>query len=327
MEISYKKGQRVTRKPLIKKTGALWIGMEQTPVVFDGRMIFIESVMEFEYREPEKQFYIRARDHKNNKIYPEFAHGYPFASAYTENDVVYVFCTSLRANRPITMYQGDNPIEWYDPRGGCSVMMFWSSDLSNWQSKEILNVSGWRMWNTSVCKGSDGYVMAIEVGGEGTEEFAGKGFTSFFSKSDNLFDWQMMGNDCCYTRDRYNACPALRYFDGWYYMICLEALPVLRYAPYIYRSRDFIDWEVSVHNPVMMYGDDDRVAHPLSNFSEEEKDLLETGININNSDLDLCEFEGRTYIYYANGDQMTYSFLCEAVYDGPLEEFLKGFFE
>ena len=29
---------------------------------------------------------------------------------------------------------------------------------------------------------------------------------------------------------------------------------------------------------------------------------------------------------YANGDQMTYSFLCEAVCDLPLEDFLEAFF-
>ena len=110
-------------------------------------------------------------------------------------------------------------------------------------------------------------------------------------------------------------------------VICLEALPCVRYAPYIYRTRDFREWDVSDLNPVMMFGDDDRYAHKLSNFSPKEMELLETGLNINNSDVDLCEFEGKTYIYYANGDQMLYSFLEEAVYDGGLDEFLKGFFE
>lgn len=326
MEISYRKGERVKRKPVIRKTGALHMGMEQTPIVFDGRMIFIESVSEFESSDKDRHFYIRARDYKNDITYPGFAHGYPFASAYTENGVVYVFCTSLRDGKPMTMYQSDDSAEWHDPRGGSSVMMFWSSDLTNWQRKEILRVPGWRMWNTSVCKGEYEYIMAIEVGGEGTEEIAGHGFTSFFARSKDIMNWEMMGNDCCYTRERYNACPALRYFEGWYYMICLEALPVTRYAPYIYRTRDFRDWTVSVHNPIMMFGDDDRVPHPMSKLTEKEKDILETGVNINNSDVDLCEFEGKTYIYYANGDQMMYSFLCEAVYDGTLGEFLKGFF-
>ena len=320
MELSYKKGQRITRKPVIRKTGALFLGMEQTPIVFDGKMIFIESVSDFSQPTASGQFFIRAREYLSGKTYPAFAHGYPFASAYTENGVVYVFCTALRDDKPLTMYQGDDPSRWYDPRGGSSVMMFRSSDLVHWQGEEILRVPGRRMWNTSVCKGAEGYVMAIEVSGEGA------GFTSFFAQSSDLTNWRMMSDDCCYTRARYNACPALRCADGWTYMICLEALPVARYAPYIYRTRDFVDWEVGVHNPVMMFGDDDRAPHPLSRFTQDELDLLETGININCSDVDLCEFEGKTYIFYANGDQMTYSFLCEAIYDGPLNEFLKGFF-
>jgi len=327
MEINYRKGQRVARKPILRKTGALFPGMEQTPLVFGGRMIWIESVSDFTQRDVKKQFCIRARDYRSGRVYPAFGHGFPFASAYTENGVVYVFCTSLRDDRPLTMYQGDDPSRWHDPRGGSSVMMFWSSDLTNWQSKEILRVPGWRMWNTSVCRGAQGYAMAIEVGGEGMKEIAGQGFTSFFARSENMMHWEMMDDGCCYTRGRYNACPALRYTDGWYYMICTEALPVVRYAPYIYRTQNFRDWEVSVHNPVMLFGDEDRTPHPLSSFTEEEKYLLETGVNINNSDVDLCEFGGKTYIYYGNGDQMTYSFVCEAVYDGPLDAFLKGFFE
>ena len=59
----------------------------------------------------------------------------------------------------------------------------------------------------------------------------------------------------------------------------------------------------------------------------EELDVLENGLNINNSDVDLFEFEGKTHIFYASGDQMTYSFLCEAVYDGPPEAFLEAFFK
>ena len=331
MEKNYKKGERIKRKPVIKKTGALWIGMEQTPIVFDGRIVFIESVEDPEYTDTDRHFYIRARDYESGKIYPGFAHGHPFASAYTENGVVYAFCTSLRDKNPLTMYKSDDSSNWHDPRGGSLVMMYKSSDLINWQGAEIINLPGWRMWNTSVCKGENGYIMAIEVGGgdmdESVNKLVGNGFTEFFAHSKDLMNWQMMDYDLCYTRERYNACSALRYFDGWYYMICLEALPVLRYASYIYRTRDFVDWEVSVYNPVMMFGDDDRVVHPKSKLTEQEKDLLESGININSSDIDLCEFEGKTYIFYANGDQMTYCFLCEAVYDGKMEELLKGFFE
>ena len=60
-------------------------------------------------------------------------------------------------------------------------------------------------------------------------------------------------------------------------------------------------------------------------LTQPELELPENGLNINCSDLDLCELEGKTRVWYANGDQMTYSFLCEAEYDGPLNEFLAAF--
>jgi hypothetical protein len=77
----------------------------------------------------------------------------------------------------------------------------------------------------------------------------------------------------------------------------------------------------------MMYGDDDRKIKEGCTLTEEETQLLMTGLNINNSDIDLFEWEGKTIIYYANGDQMSYSFLCQAEYDGPLGEFLQAFFK
>jgi hypothetical protein len=51
-----------------------------------------------------------------------------------------------------------------------------------------------------------------------------------------------------------------------------------------------------------------------------------TESNRNNSDVDFCEFRGRTIIYYSWGDQQGTEFLAEAVYDGSLASFLKGFF-
>ena len=158
-------------------------------------------------------------------------------------------------------------------------------------------------------------------------EHIGVSFTTFFAKSKDLENWEMMPDECSYTPQRYNACPAIRYANGWYYMICLEVLPCYRYASYIYRTQNFLDWQVGFHNPIMMFGDDDRKVKEGCELTDEEMELLQTGLNINNSDIDLFEFEGKTKIYYANGDQMSYSFLCEAEYDGPLDEFLEAFFK
>jgi hypothetical protein len=43
--------------------------------------------------------------------------------------------------------------------------------------------------------------------------------------------------------------------------------------------------------------------------------------------VDLCEFEGKTYIYYLTGDQGGYGIMCEAIYEGPVNEFLQSFFK
>ncbi len=49
-------------------------------------------------------------------------------------------------------------------------------------------------------------------------------------------------------------------------------------------------------------------------------------MDLNNSDMDLCEFRGKTIITYSWGNQQGTEFLGEAVYDGTLASFLKGFF-
>lgn len=323
-EFVYNIGQKTGPAPVIQKLGAVKRGMEQTPVLFKGEPIIIESMEADEFCGSQ---YIRTRNIRTNETSAPFALNYYFASAYAENDKMYVFATSPRDSLPLTMYQGEES-EWHDPRGGHQVRMFVSRDLTNWTEKDIISCPDRRLWNTSVCKGDGKYIMAIEVSDEEGYHVPqiGVGFTEFFARSEDLENWEMLPDDCSYTSSRYNACPVLRYSDGWYYMICLEALPCVRYAPYIYRTKNFFDWEVGFHNPIMMWSDEDRVPKKGCSFTDEELSLLKTGLNINCSDIDLFEYEGRTHIYYSNGDQMTYSFLCEAVYDGPLDKFLQSFF-
>lgn len=324
-EFLYHVGQRTGRAPVIRKLGAIQKGMEQTPVVFRGTLFIVES------READALCdcqYIRVRNEKTGWISEPFGRQHYFASAFATGDRVYVFATSLRDAEPMTMYHSENEAEWHDPRGGHTIRMYSSADFVTWEESDILTCPEKRLWNTSVCYGNGKYVMAVEVSAEPGHETPaiGHAFTCFFAESADLKHWEWMPDDRSYTAKRYNACPALRFADGWFYMICLEEFPCARYAPYIYRTQNFTDWEVGLHNPVMMWGDDDRKVKEGCRLTPEELDLLENGLNINCSDLDLCELDGKVHIYYANGDQMTYSFLCEAVYDGSMTDFLKGFF-
>ena len=320
VEINYKGGQNSGKIPKIKKIGALCYGCEQTPIIYKNKILLCRTIAKNSPDNKENDIYFQFFDTKNRPYSEPFAFGYYFSSAYCENNTVYVFGTS-RA-------EDDDIVNDYTA-GGNTVRMFYSTDLKTWKEKDIIKIPKWRLWNTSVCKADNGYYMAIEVKYKNNfrDPAVGRAFTSFFAYSENLFDWKMLPEENCYTRERYNACPALRFYDGYFYMICLEAFPLYRYAPYIYRTKDFSEWEIGLHNPVMMWDDNDRLVKKGIVLPEKQLEILRNRININCSDIDLCEYRGKTHIFYCNGDQLTYSFICEAIYDGSEKEFLQAFFK
>jgi hypothetical protein len=99
------------------------------------------------------------------------------------------------------------------------------------------------------------------------------------------------------------------------------------YANCIARSKDLVNWEYSLLNPVLMYDEyeDKKIASPF--LTEKDRALIAAALDINNSDMEICEFLGRTIIYYSWGDQLGHEFLAEACYEGTMKEFLQGFFE
>jgi len=305
-EINYTGGMTAKNKPIIRKLGGFDIHVsEATPLVYKNRLVRFETVKP----------HFRVRDVLTGECSSPCGSDCRFGSGYTENDVIYGFGSVTRGREASNNGLGLDQIK-----------MFWTDDLKNWQEKIILERPGWTLFNTSVCKGPDGYVMAIEVGSPA--DLVGVRFTMFFATSKDLFHWEMMPLDRVYSKLRYTACPAIRYLeDGYYYMIYLEELPLTRYAPYIVRTRDFVDWEIGLHNPIMFWDDEDRKPKPGVHFTPEELVLIKTRYNINNSDVDLCEFAGHTHIVYGSGDQQTCSCYCEATYDGPMDQFLKAFFE
>ena len=161
--------------------------------------------------------------------------------------------------------------------------------------------------------------------------YIGEYYTEFFASSSDLERWTLLPFDTAYTPARYCACPALRYSEGYYYMICLESLPLLRWAPYIYRTRDFETWEIGLHNPVLMPSGEDRRVKPGVRIPPELAETNAHHVDVNNSDVDLCEYQGKTYVVYCAGHQALAQGMsgltCEAVYDGPMAEFLRAYFE
>ena len=130
-----------------------------------------------------------------------------------------------------------------------------------------------------------------------------------FARSTDLRTWQKIPDVCFAGVDgqQYSACPVIRYFRPYYYVIYLHAaIPGHNgWVSFLARSRDLETWQLSPLNPILEAG---------------------PGEGANNSDVDLIEIDGQTYVYYFTGDQQTWGELKRAVYPGPMQEFFEGYF-
>jgi len=311
MDLQYlRNGKSHVGKP-IKKFGTLDIHVvETTPVVWKDKLYLMQWSRNSCPRNPEKRNFHCLRDMENGTFIAKHAYDHIFGSAYTENDVMYTFAIDNRN----TELQN-------------KISVFRSSDLENWEEKTAIEMpEEWTLFNTSVCRGGDGrYVMAIEAGSP--EEIIGERFTMIFARSDDLLNWEIMPYDrCIYTKNRYSACPCLRWSDGYYYMIYLEGLPAYRWAPYIVRTADFENFDLAVKNPFIFYGDEDKNIIDRSMFSNEEIEYIESAVISNISDIDMCEYKGKTVISYSWGNQLGHEFLGLAEYDGSMDELLQSYF-
>lgn len=290
----------------LKKLGTVAVDCcESTPVVWKDRLLRLDIV---ERQKGADSFAVFIDPMTGEEICPRFAKGAPFPSAYTEGDVMYVIAPE-RADTNV-------------------LMMYSSRDLIHWETEVIFTApKGWTLFNTSLCASPDGYTIALEI--NGPRETVGIPFTIVFLRAPrgNIHAFELMDpKRYIYTPERYSACPVLRWADGFYYMIYLEALPLWRFAPYIVRTLDLETFEVGLRNPVLFPSDEDKQFPAPGRLSDAEKEYVLSTPDINNSDVDLCEYRGKTFIVYSWGIQLGKEFLAHAEYDGPMEEFLKSFF-
>jgi alpha-L-fucosidase len=293
-----------SKRPAVKKLGTLDCDMVETsPVVFNDRLYRFESVRPTYHGNQTGNSYFRFLDVEAGNSTPPFAKGFHLGSAFVDGDAAYAF--------------GVN--EW----GGSRITVFKSKDLSQWEHRVAFEAPGWGLYNTSVCKAGDRYVMALEVGHP--PEVVGVGFTIFFAESKDLLTWKLLPTECVYAKEKYTACPTLRFHGGHYYMVYLKARPGPSYESHIVRSKDLIQWESSPLNPVLAHSEEDKRIANLR-LTEVQRERIVKARNVNNSDLDFCEYKGKTIVYYSWGNQQGTEFLAEGMHDGKPTDFLRGFF-
>ncbi len=231
-----------------------------------------------------EEYYMELTDAETGEELARFAQGYGLACAHVKDGVFYVFASRYEDN------------DWND------VTLFRSSDLQHWEKRLVLQQENEHLFNTSVCEGPDGFVMAYE-----SNDPQYPAFTIKFAVSDDLEHWRKLP-DAIFGTNRYTACPCIRYVNGYYYTLYLEhRTPRHYFETYITRSRDLRHWELSSANPVL---------RPLD---------IDDGINA--SDPEVVEFGDKTYVYYSVGDQLTWMNTKRGVYHGPLAQFFEQWYE
>lgn len=287
-------------RPLIRKLGTLDLDLvETTPVVFRGRLLRFEWVRDGYWNNTRKTNYFRFIDVETGKASPPFADGHEFGSAFVENDTVYVTGTF----------------------GRDQVHLFVSRDMESWEQRPVIAPGKYGIFNTSLCRTDADYVLMFEI--DRPQDEAGVAFTARFARSKDLKSWALTDPACNYARDRYTAPHCLRWLDGWFYDFYLEAKD--GYEMRVVRSRDLVNWSPSPLNPVLRASPEDK---RLSNSSltSDQQQRVANAVDLNNSDIDFCELQGRLAITYSWGNQLGVEHLAGATYDGSLAQFLRGWF-
>lgn len=262
--------------------------MENTPVMFNGRPLLV----------------LNRRDDTKNKtdgykksmqLYiMDLATGQEIATFGEGHSFANAFVNGAELN--VFASEGSNH-DWFQ-----SLYRFSTTDLKTWKRELAIPQDGKEhLFNASVCRDDKGYLMAYESDQPVT-------FCFKFARSSDLAQWKKV-EGLTYTGvgREYSACPVIRYVAPWYYVMYLHAaLPGHKgWITFLSRSRDLESWELSPLNPILEAGGDE---------------------GLNNSDVDLFEFEGNTYLYYATGDQQSWGSVRLAMFPGPMREFYESHF-
>jgi len=299
-----------------RRLGAVSPNGEMSPFVFKGklyRMELSDPTRALNISDP--RICCEIREAATGKLVSSFAHGRCYyAAAYVENDRVYVTGTEMVS----------------DGKGGKTtrsgrILCFESTDLVNWTERLLFERPGFGYFNTTLTKGPDGYVLALE---SDTKPQCGEKFTMFFATSKDLKTWTRLDDSLAFPQKWYCGGPFLVYRNGWYYLSLVTALPCARYGQYLYRTRDFHAWEVGRWNPFLLAHPDDRKISPNAHSLDAGRRAeIAKAFVCSAADLEMCDFEGKTYMVYGIGGQHGFYYFAEAWYDGTLADFLESHFK
>lgn len=301
---------KIVKNGVILDTGV----NETTPFVWRGKLKYLTN----EGRFGNEGFYLAIYDYETNSKVAIFGKGLTMASAIVRDDKLYIFGTK----NPGQQLDKDKKT---NAKVRSEIYLITSDDLKSFSDPILLvralNIQGFN--NTSVTRNTTTgkFTMALELYEEGLTVFSIR-----FLESNDLIHW--IFKPYIFTNQFYVASPSIRYVNGYYYLWFLKeslanaddpAFEVKRedwknrkdkinriWVTSLARSKDLASWEVSRKTFLT-------------------PDQIDEGLNT--SDLDLVEWNRKTYIFYMVGDQATWGKIKVATSDTSLNNLVGEYFE
>jgi len=246
-------------------------------------------------------------------VTPPFGVGYGLGCAVVEEDTQEVWAFASQESNTVGMWR--------------------SAGLQHWAQDVALTAPpGWKIFNTAVAKGLLGgknvYAMALEVGAPFS------GFNLVFATAPALQGpWSLgaTGPGSVSLGAGRGSCPALRYdATSGYWHVLYTPNPTVpgggyrTWQIYAMRSKSLASgsWEPSPSNPVLVADARDRVIHN-EGLPAAVRGWAANTTNLNNSDPDLVEIDGKVLLVLNWGNQQSTPTdnLAQVIFNGTLVEF------
>ena len=281
-------------------------GAETTFIFFKGReyclLNFSPAHDELPEGTPE---HARIYDVETGECSGPVFEGYYFISAYSNPRDGKVYCFAPRFSAPRA---------WLTAH---AMDYICSDDLIHWSKPApvIENYNCGALLNTGVTFDGERYVMLVEL------RDTGKPFSIKFLESRDMQHWSLIDGALFRNNITYLGAGAIYYIpeDNYYYITYLneftnEETGDLNYDTHIARSHDLVHWERG--RRAVLFPD---YTHPI---------LGGNGImEINASDAEFIEINGRVKACGAGGNQLGVKDRFTCWYNGTMAELFKSFFK
>ena len=279
---------------------------EVCPFHYKGELYLLENFCDYdvadytfdEYPPHTKRDGFLIRRYRDDQIISRVC-GVYFTSAYALPNRVYAFGSVVEEDADkLTLHR---------------LVRYESEDLINWSDPvEVYEAApGCRIFNTSFTWDGEKFIGVYETD---TPEKLYKYIFKFWETSD--FKHLKTIEGAAYGLNKYVGANTIYFVGGYYYLLYLEDRLDGTYETRVARSRDLVNWQDS-DIPVMTPD----LAHEIN------PEKRPGGMELNASDLELIEDQGRTLAFFHGGDQHGCGDMQMAEYPGSMRDLLEYYFK